>query len=342
MSKALKVLKLFFSLVSINSTESPSSVNNSTSGVTRTPTTITQQNSFKGDATVGIPFRISIPQDTLTSLLRGDITRFGFTMKTNYSGDISPSSWIQFDRGKREVYGFPLPGNAGTFKFRIIVRNSTGASLHEIRFELRVQALVFNSSHELTLKTGAKFMYINFMTSVSMRIDFVTRLARHSFNEKPSSIWIKTFNRETRELTLVFVNIPYSPCHKDTFQELKSKLVGEDSNIKPQFRKAMTETFPIKSVKFRFFGACDPNMFGPEKPFEWGWLKHLIPLVMIFSVVGIPVSISCYVNRRRRKSPVVEERRPRTLRWRNNEGGTSLTSHTIHFNNQLSVNAVSI
>lgn len=334
MSKALAVLKLFFSLVSINSTESPSSVNNSTSGVTPTPTTVIQQYSFKGDATVGRPFRIPIPQDTLSSLLRGDISRFRFTMKTNYSGDISPSSWVQFDRRKREVYGFPLPGNTGTFKFRIIVSNSAGASLHEIRFELRVQAVVFDSSHEVTLKTGAKFMYINFMTSVSMRIDFVTRLARYSFNEKPSSIWIKNFNRETRELTLVFVNIPYSPCFKDTYQELKSKLVGEDSNIKPQFRTAMTETFPMESVKFRFFGACDPNMFGPEKPFEWGWLKHFIPLVMIFSVVGIPVSISCYVNRRRRKPPVVDKRRPRTLRWRHDQDGTGLTSHTVHFNNR--------
>lgn len=336
MSKALAVLKVFFSLVSINSTESPStSVSRSTSGVTGTtrliPTTLRPKPSLlKGEAIVGQPFRIPVTED-LSSFLHGDITKFEFKMKTIYNGSIGPKSWVQFNSKTREVYGFPLPRNAGIFPYIIKVSNRTNALLLKSKFQLSVKAKGFETSHEVSLTTGTKFPYIEFMTSVNMRTDFVGKLARYCFNEKPSSIWIKTFS--PRRLTVAFVNIPYSPCLETTYSKLKSKLVDENSNIKPQFQKALTKTFPVKSAQFKFFGSCDPNMFGPEKPFEWGWWKHLIPVAMILGVVGIPVSISCFVNRRRKKSRVVEEpRRFRTLRPMNGDG-TDLTSRNVHFSN---------
>ena len=333
MSKALAVLKLFFSLISVNSTESPSSVSNSTSGVTRSalsPTSFTLPTFFKLEptVTVGRPFRISITQD-----LKSDISEFSFEMKTYHYGDIRTSSWIQFDKRTREVYGFPLPGNAGRFFYKFIVSNSTRSSLLAITFELRVRANGFEYSHEVDFKMGTKFNYLKFMTNLHMRFDFARKLARYSFNEKPSTIWIKNFNKNARVLTIVFVNIPYSPCLETTYRELHSKFVDENSNITANFQKAMTETFPIERAMFKFFGACDSGLLGPGPPFEWGVLKHVIPLAMIFTVVGIPVGISCYVNKRRRKPQVVEERRRRTLRPRY-EDEIDFTSHTVHFNNR--------
>ena len=336
MSKALAVLKVFFSLVSINSTESPSSVSSTTSGVTRSTLTPTKLiPSLKEVVYVGRAFRIPITQESYTDVINWDKTKPRFAMKTSNNGDIRPSSWIQFDNIKREVYGFPLPGNVGRYYFKILISNNTGALILQIKFELQVQpkANEFEYSHEVILKTGTKFLYNQFMTSVEKRTDFVSKLARYCFNEKPSTVWIRTFSKETRTLTVVFVNIPYSPCIEETYKKLKSKLVDENSNIEPQFQQALTERFPIQSAQFKFFGACDPNMLGPLPPFEWGWLKHFIPVAMILAVVGIPVTISCLVNRRRTKPPVVEERRPRTLRQRN-EDGTHLTSHTVHFNNR--------
>ena len=338
MSKALAVLKLFFSLISVNSTKSPSSVSNTTSGVTRSalaPTSLTPYRFFKGKATatVGQPFRISITQDRVEGSLHSDISKFRFEMKTFHYGDIHSSSWIQFDKARREIYGFPLPGNAGRFFFKFIVSNSTISSLFDMTFELRVQENGFAYSHEVDFKMATKFNYLKFMTNVHIRFDFAHRLASYCFNERPTKIWIKTFNKNPKALTVVFVNIPYSPCHETTYRKLNSKLVDEKSNITANFQRAMSETFPIESAKFKFFGACDPGLFDPEPPFEWGWLKHVIPLAMIFTVVGIPVVISCYVNKRRRKPQVVEESRRRTLRPRQ-DYEADFTSHTIHFNNR--------
>ena len=323
MSKALTVLKVFFSLLSINSTESPPSTR-----VAR--------------AYVGQAFRISIRED-LSDVIKSDITNHRFAIKTINNTDINAMSWIQFNSKKLEVYGFPLPGNAHTFHYKITVRNNTEALLQEIMFKLWVRANGFEEdnnytvkySHELILRTGRHFRYHEFMTRVNVRIEFVTKLARYCFNEKPNSIWIRAFSKELRKLTIVFVNIGYYPCDKSVYSKLKSSLVDENSNIKPQFQKALTQKFPIDTARFKFFGSCDPNMFGPEPPFEWGWLKHFVPIAMILAVVGIPVAISCVVNRRmrRNKRPVAEERRPRTLR-RKNEDGTDLTSHIVHFNNR--------
>ncbi|KAK2567837.1 Dystroglycan 1 [Acropora cervicornis] len=338
MSKALAVLKLFFSLISVNSTESPSSASNTTSGVTRSalaPTSPVPYRFFKGKATatVGQPFRISITQDSVEGSLHSDISKLRFEMKTFHYGDIRSSSWIQFDKARREVYGFPLPGNVGRFFFKFIVSDSIKSSLLDMTFELRVHENGFAYSHEVDFKMATEFDYLKFMTNVHIRFDFANRLARYCFNERPTTIWIKTFKKNPKALTVVFVNIPYSPCLETTYRKLNSKLVDKKSNITANFERAMSETFPIKSAKFRFFGACDPGLFDPEPPFEWGWLKHVIPLAMIFTVVGIPVAISCYVNKRRRKPQVVEERRRRTLRPRQ-DYEADFTSHTVHFNNR--------
>lgn len=319
MSKALTVLKVFFSLVSINSTQDP-------------PLTRVER------VYVGQAFRISF-LEYFEDVIKGDQNELQFEMNIN-------NNWMKFDNRpeKIEVYGFPLKGNAHNFDYNIKVKNSTEALLHEITLKLLVgengfrDALNFTDkySHEVILKTGIEFNYHRFMTRVDLRIDFVRKLADYCFNKEPNSVWIKDFDKGTKELTVVFVNIGYYPCHKETYRELRSRLVDKNSKIQEEFQRALTGKFPIESVQFRFFGACDKNLLEPEdNSFSWGILKHFAPLAIIFAVVGIPVTISILVKRhiRRNKRPAQEERLPRTLR-RRNEDGTECTSHTVHFNNR--------
>ncbi len=329
---------MFFSLVSINSTETPSSISTSSTGPSRSTlaTTKVAPKSFQGTAHVGQAFRIPIPQETIDAV-NGDTANLRFTMKTSNYGKIRSSSWVQFDMKRREVYGFPLPGNAGTFFYKILVNNITGSLVDEILLRLLVKANGFAYSHELILTTGTNVQ--QFMTKVNMRIDFATKLARYCFNEKPASILLKSFDKASRNLTLVFVNIPYSPCNEDIYSKLRARILEEKTKktktIQPKFQDALTERFPIESAHFKFFGACDPNLFGPDPPFEWGWLKHFMPIAILLCVVGIPVTIACLVNKYKTKRPVPEEKRtPRTLRRRNEDGTTGWTSHTVHFNNR--------
>lgn len=326
---------MFFSLVSINSTETPSSISTSSTGPSRSTlaTTKVAPKSFQGTAYVGQAFRIPISQETIDAV-SGDTANLRFTMKTSNYGGIRSTSWVQFDIKRREVYGFPLPGNVGTFFYKILVNNIAGSLVDEILLRLLVKANGFEYSHELILTTDINVQ--QFMTMVNMRIDFATKLARYCFNEKPESILVKSFDKASRNLTLVFVNIPYSPCNEDIYSKLRAGILNEETNeIQPKFQDALTERFPIESARFKFLGACDPNLFGPEPPFEWGWLGHFMPIAILLCVVGIPVTIACLVNKYKAKRPVPEERRtPRTLRRRNEDGTTGLTSHTVHFNNR--------
>lgn len=335
MSKALTVLKVFFSLVSINSTEKPSSVSSSSTGPSRSTlaTTKLTPNVFQGTAHVGRAFRIPIPQQTIDAV-NGEIKNPRFTMTTSNNGKILQTSWVQFDAKSREVYGFPLPGNVGTFTYKVVVDSVKGDLKYEIIFKLRVKEDGIEYSHELILTTGTNFQ--RFMTNVEMRIDFATKLARYCFNEKPAKILVKSFNKASRNMTIVFANIPYSPCNEDTYSKLRSRILDEETNvIEQKFQNALTTRFPIESAHFKFFGACDPKLFGPDPPFQWGWLAHFIPVAILLSVVGIPVTISCLVKRSKTKRPVVQEKRtPRTLRRRNEDGTMDFTSHTVHFNNR--------
>ena len=336
MSKALTVLKVFFSLVSMNSTETPSSVSSTSTGPSRSTLATTKLAPivFLGTAYVGQAFRIPIPQETINAV-KGKIENVRLTMKTSNNGKILRTSWVHFDVKSRELYGFPLPGNVGIFLYKIKIYDSVkGDFKGEIILKLRVKENGFEYSHELILTTGTNFH--RFMTNVEMRIDFVTKLARYCFNEKPASILVKSFNKASRNLTIVFVNIPYSPCNEDTYRELRSRILDEETNvIEQKFQNALNTRFPIERAHFKFFGACDPNLFGPEPPFQWGWLTHFIPVAILLFVVGIPVTISCLVKRCKTKRPVAQEKRtPRTLRPRNEDGTADFTSHSVHFSNR--------
>ena len=334
MSKALTVLKVFFSLVSINSTENPSSASSSFTGPSSS--TLATTKFYLGTTHVGRAFRIPIPNKETTDVVNGTkIKNPRITMKTSNNGKILQTSWIQFDARSRAVYGFPLPGNVGNFSFKILVDSIKGDLKREIILELRVKEYSFHYSHELILTTGTNFQ--RFMTNANMRIDFATKLARYCFDEKPAKVLVKSFNKASRNMTIVFVNIPYSPCNEDTYRTLRSRIIDEETNvIEQKFQTALTSTFPIESAHFKFFEPCDPNLFGPDPPFEWGVLKHIIPVSILLFVIGIPVTISCLVKRHKTKRRVVQENRtPRTLRRRNEDGTVwDFTSHTVHFNNR--------
>jgi len=255
-------------------------------------------------------------------------------MKTSNNGKILQTSWVQFDAKSRAVYGFPLPGNVGNFSYKILVNSVKGDLKREIILELRVKEYSLNYSHELILTTGTN--YQRFMTNAEMRIDFATKLAHYCFNEKPAKILVKSFNKASRNMTIVFVNIPHSPCNEDTYRKLRSRVIDEETNvIEQKFQTALTSTFPIESAHFKFFEPCDPNLFGPDPPFQWGVLKHIIPVAILLFVIGIPVTISCLVKKSKAKRRVVQETRtPRTLRRRHEDGTVDFTSHSVHFNNR--------
>ena len=326
MSKALAVLELFFSLVSINSTETLPAANRSTGGnVTSVATAVTSMSSVSGIAFVGRAFRISIPR----------VSKLQLSMKTEHNGDIRLSSWIQFDKDGWEVFGFPLPGNEGVFTYKLVPINRK-AKLDDnkatILFKLNVQRSIVFHNHEIALKTGTNFY--QFMTRVTKRVDFVTRLSRYCFNENSSFVWIKSFSKVTKELTVVFTNIPSSSCDENVLKRLKSSMVDKDSKVNSYFQIALTPQFPIESVRFKLFAPCNENMFGPKTSFQWGWLKHFLPIAILFCVIGIPVAISILVNKLRAKPPaLVESRRSRTLE-RRKEDGTDFSFHTVHFNNR--------
>ncbi|XP_031569868.1 uncharacterized protein LOC116304301 [Actinia tenebrosa] len=336
MSKALAVLKLFFSMVSINSTAKPTltspSRSNATHPITQAaqPVPLLLKPMDQVASFVGQGFRFTIPDDTFyPTYYVGRRENLKLSMFTINGGMISRNSWLHFDSEARNVYGFPLPGNEGTFRFLLKATNSDGKSAADI---LRVHVRKSNSNHNHEFVIRTKFHLLNFVSDVRVRFDFVSRFARYAIDDDVSSVWIKSYNKKHKQITLTLNTIPYSPCDKTRLQNIHNKLATSSGGVNPSFQKALSEKFLISSVELKLVGPCDQVKKDDGNEFEWGVLKHLMPILMLMFVVGIPVGISVAIHKRiKRKRARLRDERKRRRRM---ENGMDSTFHTVHYNNR--------
>ena len=331
MSKALGVLKLFFSLVSINSTE-PLLTRNISERNQSAPQVANPLD--RSIVYIGQAFRIPIPENTFYDAEDGNTKKLTLVMTTSHGEAIPPNSWIRFDSKKLQVYGFPLPGNAITFNYSLIARDQQGSEA-KADIIVHVKETNYSCNHEVLLKTSLSFQ--QYMTKVNLRVDLVTRLARYVVNKAPRVVWVKSFDKDTMRLTIVFTNLKYWPCDKKAIENIKKKMKG-NSGVSSKLIAELTAPpwkFDINAVEIKLLGPCDPNLDDRSTPFEWGWLKHVLPVLILLGVVGIPVTISILVSKFRFKPASARDgrKRPESLR-RKKEDDTSFNFHTVHFNNR--------
>lgn len=336
MSKALAVLKLFFSMVSINSTAKPAITSPSRSNTTHPMTQVTQHVPLllkpmdQVASFVGQGFRFTIPDDTFyPTYYVGRKENLKLSMFTINGGEISSNSWLRFDAEARIVYGSPLAGNEGTFQFLLKATNSDGNSAEDT-LRVHVRKSRSKQNHEFVIRT--KFHLLNFVSDAMVRFDFVSRLARYAIDDDISSVWIKSYNKKHKQITVMLNTIPYSPCDKTRLRNIYKKLATSSGGVNPSFQKAMSQKFPISSVELKLVGPCNQVKKDDSDEFEWGILKHLMPILMLMFVVGIPVGISLVIHKRiKKKRAKLRDERKRKRRM---EGNADSTFHTVHYNNR--------
>ncbi|EDO37889.1 predicted protein [Nematostella vectensis] len=278
-------------------------------------------------AFIGQAFLFKVPDDTFYPTYNAESSsNLRLTMYTKNGGEISKTSWIQFEPSSRNVYGFPLPGNKGVFKFLVSATNQRGQSAKDF-MEVDIKENTGQYNHEFVINTD--FNLVSFMADVLVRFEFVSRVGRYIANEDISSVWLKSFNQDTREVTISLNTVPYAPCNKPKLKRLLTRFVSDTGAVNQNFQTAMSEKFPVSSVKMNYLGICLEEENADNVGFDWGWLRHVLPLFMLIGVVGIPVGISCIIGKIARK-----RRLARQGRRKREENGMGFTFHTVHFNNR--------
>jgi hypothetical protein len=260
---------------------------------------------------VGQGFRFKVPDDTFyPTFYVGRKQNLQLSMFTINRGSISSNSWLRFDATTRYIYGFPLAGNEGKFSFLLKASNSEGKTAEDV-LRVRVRKNRGKHNHEFVFKTN--FKLVNFVSNVFVRFNFVSRVARYVVNDDISSVWIKSFDKKRQQITIVLNTIPFSPCHKNLLKNIHKKFTTSSGGVHPSFEKALSREFPISSVALKLIGPCNQAEKDDNSEFQWGVLKHLMPVLMLMFVVGVPVGISVVVHKRikKKKAKLRDERKKR-------------------------------
>ena len=325
MSKALNVLKLFFSLVSINSTAQVAR--------DRPPRVL-----MPLDRTVvytGTAFSIPIPSDTFVDE-DGDTYNLRLKM-TKENGEKLPR-WIGLNQEKRLVYGFPLKGNAPyTFTFSLFAYDRLNASSKR-DLSIQVEEQQFPHNHEIIVTTE-NLRYQAYMTNLDLRYNLAKSLIGHvtQLSTVEAPLWVKHYDRDDREMTLTIVlkNLPNASCNKEAINDMATKLetLGRLSigTGPPSGGKSKLE-IRLKKVKVNFLGTCNRAPDAEKAPLIAGWLKHVLPILILLAVVGIPVTISIFV--RRSKARAARERRRKANGLGRKREEDACFNYTVHYNNR--------
>ena len=250
-------------------------------------------------------------------------------------GKIPPSSWLHFDEKHRAIIMFPLPGNEGIFKYLLIARHKK-SNIEEVeKIEIHVREQTRKYNHEIVFKTN--FNLVQFSTDVFARFDFARYLARYCVQKDQSGVWLKSYNKKAKTISVSFNTLEYTPCNLDAINSIKSRMVDSRGRVKSAFQEALSSTFKVTDVSIKLIGPCDPNKESDSGEFDWGIWKHVLPPLLLIVIVGIPVSISCVVRKSRPKRRVAGQSKARHGRW----GGTKdeledFGFHTVHFSNRYS------
>ena len=330
MSKALEVLKVFFSLVSLNVTDLTQNIsynwNNTPSlAVTNSPLILKPMNSLS--AKIGKASKWPVPNDMFYKIKELDLE-----LLTRNKGPIAPTSWIRFDKELSTIFMFPLPLNEGIHLYLLVARHRKSNLEHKIEVEVHVQENTRKPNHEFVLKTG--FNLYKFKTNVTTRYEFAQKIARYAVNSDTRGVSLRSVNEEVRTVIVSFDTIEDTPCNLKDISSVKRKLVDNRGRVKLALKRALSSRFMVASVSVNLLGPCirkkkpDPGMF------DWGIWRHILPPLILIVIIGGPVGISCFVRKypgkRRRVAGQSRERRPG---WKN-EDFDGLFAQAKHCNDQ--------
>ena len=218
---------------------------------------------------------------------------------------ISESSWIDLDREKRTIYGFPLKGNEGEsiYFVRITKYETQEKSCAKINVIIEEKFIQYHHQIKLcpSLSEDLFFKHLDKRYELASLLSsylLKTKKVEHFYFNKFSKgcIWFSFKNVEDGE-----------KCDFDKLKMLDNQIFMY-GKISKDFAKSVQHLISVKSANLNKSGSCvKPKDSTTAKDLRW--VKTVAPILLLVGIVGIPVAISCYVCRgvRRRQNKMRQQ-----------------------------------
>lgn len=220
-------------------------------------------------AVAGEVYRFVIPEDTFSDLEDGNTRNLRLIFKTEEGTSVAPTSWLQFNPEKQEVYGLPLEEHVSRWNFSVEAMDKEGKSVSE-NLELTVQHYKGRRSvnHEFTLQLRIEKKY-DFASSVDWQLNVLDGLARLYGDPDPSQILVRKVVENAGAVNFTWTNesLPRNVCPKDEVNRLYEVLVlNEDGDPSTDLINVLSPTLKPKKVTYQGLHQCESVIGQHQKP----------------------------------------------------------------------------
>lgn len=211
----------------------------------------------KAVAIAGKPFSIVVEKDVFYDEQDKEDLELSFLDK--HEQPMPSSSWIRYDKEKREIYGLPLERDVSKYAFKLRAADKSGDYVDE-NIEITVQQHKGYRSvnHEI-------YILVKLEKTFESSIDWEIRLLRGIVEAVEDKSMGNVVVREVRQhkyesnmFTFVFTNdtLPKDKCPKEELDKLMQKMTKQALNA------AMTREITVRNVEKELIGSC----LAPPKP----------------------------------------------------------------------------
>ncbi|GLH00783.1 Uncharacterized protein GBIM_07059, partial [Gryllus bimaculatus] len=219
--------------------------------------------------TAGKPFRYLIPSDTFSDLEDGDTRKLRLIFTHLNKTSIMPTSWVQFDIEKQEVYALPLEEQVSKWEFLLEAMDKEGSTISET-LALQVQhhkgRRALNHEFSITLRPPDR---IHYASNLDWELDLLNAIARTVGDADTSHITVRAVNISGDPNVFTWTNdsLPRSPCPKEDIERIL-QVLSKDKTGTPseRLKEAVPLPLQLRKVSWRGLAQCDQPTPPPGPP----------------------------------------------------------------------------
>lgn len=270
-------------------------------------------------ATVGRIFEFKIPEDIFYDFDDGTTRYLSLHLRKIAGESVSPSSWLQFDSKKQELYGLPEESDAGRHEFIMSAADKLGQEANDV-FTIDVKkAEHTNYPVELSLHLEEDFE--TFTSNATKKVLVARHLAKLYYDPDCSKITVRGILKGSVIYSWTNNTLPTDKCPEDSIASLRSKLIeshqqqANASRISRLLVDAMWPEFRVLKAEVRPMGACAGGLppstgispplappIHPEIPEDDDVLvTTIIPALVIIFMLIMATAVACCLYRKRRR-----------------------------------------
>lgn len=212
----------------------------------------------KAVATAGKPFSIKVEENVFYDA--EDKTNLDLELLDKNGQSISATTWIRFDKEKREIYGLPLESDVSRYEFKLRATDSAGDYVDEnVDITVQQHKSFRNANHEIYIQVKLEK---NYESPVDWEIRLVRGIVEALGDDSLGSVVVREIRPnkyESNMFTFVYTNdtLPKETCPKNELDDLMNRLTKQSLN------SAMTREITVRNVEKDLVGTCQERI--PQK-----------------------------------------------------------------------------